>query len=124
MSAGRGSIRLSGASGGWDFQTGYFRKLLTAPVSVGAVMLGRLLGDCVRLAVIAALVLVLAVALGAQVQTGGSGRAADDRDGHDARDRHLQRAERQSGCSHAGRRGGAGGPTTWGSADISPQRPP
>src|SRR5215208_1301419 len=40
-----------------DFQNGYFHKLLTTPTSVGAVMLGRLLGDCVRLAVIAALVL-------------------------------------------------------------------
>jgi ABC-2 type transport system permease protein len=53
-----------------DFQNGYFQKLLTAPISVGAVMLGRLLGDCVRLAVIATLVLLLAVALGAHVETG------------------------------------------------------
>jgi ABC-2 type transport system permease protein len=56
-----------------DFQSGYFQKLLTAPVSIGAVMLGRLLGDCVRLAVIAALVLLLAIALGARVETGVPG---------------------------------------------------
>jgi ABC-2 type transport system permease protein len=56
-----------------DFQSGYFQKLLTAPVSIGAVMLGRLLGDCVRLAVIAALVLLLAIALGAHVETGVPG---------------------------------------------------
>src|ERR687898_1340539 len=48
-----------------DLQSGYFHKLLTAPVSVGAVMLGRLLGDCLRLAVVAAPGLRLAIALGA-----------------------------------------------------------
>ncbi len=53
-----------------DFQHGYFQKLLTTPASVGAVMLGRLLGDCVRLAVQAAVVLLLAIALGARVETG------------------------------------------------------
>jgi ABC-2 type transport system permease protein len=56
-----------------DFQHGYFHKLLTAPTSVGAVMLGRLLGDCLRLAVQAALVLLLAMALGAHVATGAPG---------------------------------------------------
>jgi ABC-2 type transport system permease protein len=53
-----------------DLQSGYFEKLLTTPTSVGAVMLGRLLGDCLRLAVQAALVLLLAIALGAHVETG------------------------------------------------------
>ena len=53
-----------------DFQSGYFYKLLTAPTSIGAIMAGRLLGDCVRLAVQAALVLLLAMALGAHVETG------------------------------------------------------
>src|SRR5215211_5150717 len=53
-----------------DFQSGYFHKLLTTPTSVGTLMLGRLLGDCLRLAVQAALVLLLAVALGANVETG------------------------------------------------------
>jgi len=53
-----------------DLQSRYFQKLLTTPTSVGSVMLGRLLGDCVRLAVQAALVLLLAVALGAHIATG------------------------------------------------------
>jgi ABC-2 type transport system permease protein len=53
-----------------DFQSGYFEKLLTTPTSVGAVMLGRLLGDCARLAIQALLVLTLAIALGAHVATG------------------------------------------------------
>jgi ABC-2 type transport system permease protein len=53
-----------------DLQNGYFQKLLTTPTSVGAVMLGRLLGDCVRLAVQAFLILLLAIALGAHVETG------------------------------------------------------
>jgi len=53
-----------------DFQNGYFQKLLTTPTSVGAVMLGRLLGDCLRLVVQALLVLLMAIALGAHVQTG------------------------------------------------------
>ena len=53
-----------------DFQNGYFQKLLTTPTSVGAVMLGRLVGDCLRLAIQALLVLMLAIALGAHVETG------------------------------------------------------
>jgi ABC-2 type transport system permease protein len=53
-----------------DLQSRYFQKLLTTPTTVGAVMLGRLMGDCLRLAVQAALVLVLAIALGAHVETG------------------------------------------------------
>jgi len=56
-----------------DLQNGYFQKLLTTPTSVGAVMLGRLLGDCLRLAVQATLVLLLAIALGAHVATGVPG---------------------------------------------------
>jgi ABC-2 type transport system permease protein len=56
-----------------DFQSGYFHKLLTTPASIGAVMLGRLLGDCLRLAVQAALVVLLAIALGAHVETGVPG---------------------------------------------------
>ena len=58
-----------------DFQSGYFYKLLTAPVSVGAIMYGRLLGDCARLVVQSALVLLLAMALGARVETGLPGAA-------------------------------------------------
>lgn len=53
-----------------DFQNGYFQKLLTTPASVGAVILGRLLGDCLRLAIQALLVLALALALGAHIATG------------------------------------------------------
>ncbi len=53
-----------------DFQNGYFQKLLTTPTSVGAVMAGRLVGDCLRLAIQALLVLMLAIALGAHVETG------------------------------------------------------
>jgi len=56
-----------------DFQNCYFQKLLTAPTSVGAVMLGRLLGDCLRLAVQALAVLLLALALGAHIETGVPG---------------------------------------------------
>jgi ABC-2 type transport system permease protein len=56
-----------------DFQNGYFHKLLTTPTSVGALMLGRLIGDSVRLTVQAMLVLLLAIALGAEVQTGIAG---------------------------------------------------
>jgi ABC-2 type transport system permease protein len=56
-----------------DFQNGYFYKLLTAPTSVGAVVLGRLLGDSLRLAVQAGAVLLLAIALGASVATGVPG---------------------------------------------------
>jgi ABC-2 type transport system permease protein len=58
-----------------DLQNRYFHKLLTTPTSVGSVMLGRLLGDCVRLAVQASLVLLLAIGLGAHVETGVPGAA-------------------------------------------------
>ena len=53
-----------------DFQHGYMYKLLTAPISLGAIVLGRLTGDAVRLGLQAGLVLLLAVALGAHVETG------------------------------------------------------
>ena len=56
-----------------DFQTGYFHKLLTTPVSVGALMYGRLVGDCLRLAAQSALVLLLAIALGAHIEGGVPG---------------------------------------------------
>jgi ABC-2 type transport system permease protein len=65
----------AGVSLAADLQSRYFQKLLTTPTSVGAVMLGRLLGDSLRLAVQAALVLVLAITLGAQVETGIPGAA-------------------------------------------------
>jgi ABC-2 type transport system permease protein len=63
----------AGVSLAADLQSRYFQKLLTTPTSVGSVMLGRLVGDSVRLAVQAALVLGLAIALGAQVETGVPG---------------------------------------------------
>jgi ABC-2 type transport system permease protein len=58
-----------------DLQSRYFQKLLTTPTGVGSVMLGRLLGDCIRLSVQAGLVLLLAIALGAHVETGVAGAA-------------------------------------------------
>ena len=67
---GNAGVALAG-----DFQSRYFYKLLSAPVSLGVIMYGRLLGDCVRLAVQATLVLVLALALGAHVATGPAGAA-------------------------------------------------
>jgi ABC-2 type transport system permease protein len=65
----------AGVSLAADLQSRYFQKLLTTPTSVGSVMLGRLLGDSLRLAVQATLVLVLAIALGARVETGVPGAA-------------------------------------------------
>ena len=53
-----------------DFQSRYVYKLLTAPISIGSIMLGRLLGDSVRLCAQAGAVLLLAIALGAHVETG------------------------------------------------------
>jgi ABC-2 type transport system permease protein len=47
-----------------DFQSRYVYKLLTAPISIGAIVLGRLIGDGVRLCVQAVAVLALAIALG------------------------------------------------------------
>jgi ABC-2 type transport system permease protein len=53
-----------------DFQSRYFYKLMTTPASIGSIMLGRLLGDGVRLFVQAGAILVLAMAFGARVETG------------------------------------------------------
>jgi ABC-2 type transport system permease protein len=58
-----------------DFQSRYVYKLLTAPISVGAILLGRLIGDGIRLCAQAAAVLALAIALGAHVETGAPGAA-------------------------------------------------
>jgi ABC-2 type transport system permease protein len=58
-----------------DFESRYVYKLLTAPISIGSVVAGRLLGDGVRLAVQAVCVLALALALGADVATGVPGAA-------------------------------------------------
>ena len=78
-----------------DFQSRYLHKLLTMPVSIGAIMAGRLLADGVRLFIQGGAVLLLAVALGAQIETGFAGRAADPADRHAVRDRHVRRADRE-----------------------------
>jgi ABC-2 type transport system permease protein len=67
---GNAAVALAG-----DFQSRYVYKLLTAPIAVGSIVLGRLLGDGVRLCVQAVTVLLLAIALGAQVETGVAGAA-------------------------------------------------
>ena len=56
-----------------DFQSRYLQKLLTMPVSIGSIMAGRLLADGVRLFVQAGAILLLAVALGAEIATGVPG---------------------------------------------------
>jgi ABC-2 type transport system permease protein len=53
-----------------DFQTGYLYKLLTTPASVGSIMVARLLADGARLFLQGGLVLLLALALGAHIETG------------------------------------------------------
>ena len=62
---GNAAVALAG-----DFQSRYVYKLLTAPISIGSIVLGRLIGDSVRLCAQAVAVLLLAVALGAHVETG------------------------------------------------------
>jgi ABC-2 type transport system permease protein len=56
-----------------DFQSRYLYKLLTTPASIGSIMAGRLFADGVRLMVQAGAVLLLALALGAQMATGVAG---------------------------------------------------
>ena len=56
-----------------DFQSRYLYKLLTLPVSIGSLMAGRLLADGVRLFLQAGAVLLLAIALGAQIAGGIAG---------------------------------------------------
>jgi len=53
-----------------DFQNRYFYKLMTTPASIGSIMLGRMLGDSVRLFLQAGLMLLLAMAFGASIETG------------------------------------------------------
>ena len=67
---GNAAVALAG-----DFQSRYVYKLLTAPISIGSIVLGRLIGDSVRLCAQAVAVLLLAVALGAHVETGVLGAA-------------------------------------------------
>lgn len=56
-----------------DFRTGYFQKILLAPVSGWSILLGRLLADGVRIYVQSGLILLLALAFGARVETGVPG---------------------------------------------------
>src|SRR5215211_1849157 len=56
-----------------DFQSRYLYKLLTTPASIVTIMLGRLLADAVRLFIQGGVVLLLALALGAQIETGIAG---------------------------------------------------
>jgi ABC-2 type transport system permease protein len=56
-----------------DFQSRYLYKLLTTPASIGSIMAGRLFADGLRLMVQAGAVLLLAIALGAQIATGIAG---------------------------------------------------
>ncbi len=65
---GNAAVALAG-----DFQSRYVYKLLTAPISIGSILLGRLIGDGLRLCVQAVAVLALAMALGAHVETGITG---------------------------------------------------
>ena len=65
---GNAAVALAG-----DFQSRYVYKLLTAPISIGSILLGQLIGNSLRLCVQAVAVLVLAMALGAHVETGITG---------------------------------------------------
>ena len=56
-----------------DFKSRYLYKLLTMPVSIGSIMAGRLLADGARLFVQGGAILLLAVALGAQIAGGLAG---------------------------------------------------
>jgi ABC-2 type transport system permease protein len=56
-----------------DFKSRYLHKLLTMPVSIGSIMAGRLLADGARLFVQGGVILLLAVALGAEIASGVAG---------------------------------------------------
>lgn len=53
-----------------DFKSGYFQKILLAPVNKWSILLGRLLSDGVRVYLQAGLILLLSLAFGATVATG------------------------------------------------------
>jgi len=59
-----------------DIEAGYFSKLLTTPVNRWALLLGPLLADLIRLLLQALLVLLVALAVGARIETGVAGAAA------------------------------------------------
>jgi ABC-2 type transport system permease protein len=56
-----------------DFQSRYLYKLLTLPVSIGSIVAGRLLADGTRLFIQGGAVLLLAIALGAEIAGGVPG---------------------------------------------------
>jgi ABC-2 type transport system permease protein len=56
-----------------DFQSRYMQKLLTMPVSICSIMAARLMADGARLFVTGGIVLLLALALGAQIASGFAG---------------------------------------------------
>jgi ABC-2 type transport system permease protein len=56
-----------------DFQSRYLYKLLTLPVSIGSIVAGRLLADGTRLFIQGGAVLLLAIALGAEIAGGVAG---------------------------------------------------
>ena len=56
-----------------DFESRYLYKLLTMPVSIGSIMAGRVLADGARLFVQGGAILLLAVALGAEIASGFAG---------------------------------------------------
>jgi ABC-2 type transport system permease protein len=56
-----------------DFKSRYLQKLLTMPVSIGSIMAGRLLADGARLFIQGGAVLLLALALGAEIASGIAG---------------------------------------------------
>jgi ABC-2 type transport system permease protein len=70
-----GMIGIANAATGLatDFQSGYLYKLVTSEAPIGSILLGRLIGDTVRLFVQGAGVLLLALVLGARVDTGLGG---------------------------------------------------
>jgi len=53
-----------------DFQSGYFHKVLLAPVSPWSIVVGRLLSDGVRIFLQAALLLGVSLLFGVRIQTG------------------------------------------------------
>ena len=53
-----------------DLRTGYFDKLRTTPASAPLVIFGRLLAEMTRVAAQATMILLLALALGARIETG------------------------------------------------------
>jgi len=56
-----------------DFKSRYLYKLLTMPVSIASIMAGRVLADGARLFVQGGAILLLAVALGAEIASGFAG---------------------------------------------------